>query len=156
MYRDLHDGAARSLLSNPCPEDVVEGRRDIEKTVQNILTPSSKRLQSIIEAEEIHLMSTFKELTKLYEEVKEAELEELINELRAMDIKGEYVIIILPQNGTEDEEDWEEELFSEMDMMLQKGLSTKDIAKYISEEKGLSYRKVYKKCLERKKILYGG
>ena len=98
----------------------------------------------------------FKELTKLHEEVKEAELEELINELRAMDIKGEYVIIILPQNGTEDEEDWEEELFSEMDMMLQKGLSTKDIAKYISEEKGLSYRKVYKKCLERKKILYGG
>ena len=98
----------------------------------------------------------FKELTKLHEEVKEAELEKLIDELKTMDIKGEYVIIILPENKLIDEDDWKDEFLSEVDMMLREGLSTKDIAEYMSKEKGLSYRKAYKKCLERKKILYGG
>ncbi|RLB11944.1 MAG: 16S rRNA (cytidine(1402)-2'-O)-methyltransferase [Deltaproteobacteria bacterium] len=98
----------------------------------------------------------FKELTKIHEEVKEAELETLINELKAVDVKGEYVIIVFPQDKPIKEDLQKEDFFSEMDIMLQKGLSTKDIAKYISEQKGISYREAYKKCLERKKILYGG
>ncbi len=98
----------------------------------------------------------FKELTKIHEEVKEAELETLINELKTVDVKGEYVIIVFPQDKPIKEDLQKEDFFSEMDIMLQKGLSTKDIAKYISEQKGISYREAYKKCLERKKILYGG
>ncbi len=95
----------------------------------------------------------FKELTKINEEIKVEYLEELLKELDAANIKGEYVLIIMPK---EEAEETEEDITDELDMMLKEGKSTKDIAKYISEKKGIPYRKVYKKCLERKKNFYGG
>jgi len=97
----------------------------------------------------------FKELTKINEEIRVLYLEELLKELDTANIKGEYVIIIMPPQGRK--EDVEEKIVvAELDTMLREGKSTKDIAKYISEKRGVPYRKVYKKCLERKKVLYGG
>lgn len=95
----------------------------------------------------------FKELTKVYEEVKQGYIEGLLAELETIEIRGEYVIIIMPENRKAPKE---EDITAEVDVMLKQGISTIDIARFISKEKGIPYRKVYKKCLERKKIIYGG
>lgn len=95
-----------------------------------------------------------KELTKLYEEIKRGQVDEILKDLAEIKIKGEYVIIISGEERR-DSDDITKEILLKIDRLISNGLSTKDVAKIISEEDKISYRKIYKKCLERKKIIYG-
>ena len=95
-----------------------------------------------------------KELTKLHEQIIRGPLDEILKGLEGMDIKGEYVIIVSGEKRKPSDQ-ISKDLVSFMDRMLGDGLSTKDMANIISTERGMPYREAYKKCLERKKLLYG-
>ena len=95
-----------------------------------------------------------KELTKLHEQIIRGPLDEILKGLEEMDIKGEYVIIVSGEKRKSSDQIGKD-LVSLMDRMLGDGLSTKDMANIISRERGMPYREAYKKCLERKKLLYG-
>jgi len=115
------------------------------------LVETLKDIRSILGNREIVLL---KELTKLHEQITRGCIDDILKDLEGMDIKGEYVIIIPGEKSASSEHIGEELVFL-MDRMLGDGLSTRDVARTISREGGMPYRKAYKKCLERKKIIYG-
>ncbi len=98
----------------------------------------------------------FKELTKLHEKILRDKVGTILKKLCSKEIKGEYVIIV---SGLKKDDNKENhityEVVSKIDQLLKNGFSTKDIAKLVSADKGLTYREIYRKCLERKKLLYG-
>lgn len=86
-----------------------------------------------------------RELTKLHEEYHRGKLSELC-ELR--DLKGEMVLIIEGYKE-EDKEVDPEDLFDEIDELIDKGMKTKEAVKIISEKNGISKNTLYNAYLKK-------
>jgi len=87
-----------------------------------------------------------KELTKLFEVVYRGTLQDVVVQLKASKIAGEYVVVI--EGRGEEEGISAEEALSEMKSLMKKGLSRKDAAKRIAEQYGMSKKELYDKSLE--------
>lgn len=87
-----------------------------------------------------------KELTKLFEDIYRGTLAEILEQLEASKIAGEYVLVI--EGRGEEEGVNADEALSEVKALMKKGLSRKDASKRISEQYGLSKKELYDKSLE--------
>lgn len=87
-----------------------------------------------------------KELTKLFEEIYRGTFPDILAQLEASKIAGEYVLVI---EGRGEEEGMNaDNALSEVKALMKKGLSRKDASKRIAEQYGLSKKELYDKSLE--------
>lgn len=96
-----------------------------------------------------------REMTKLYEQISRGKTSGILENLPEERIRGELTLVV---NGNKEKPGPEEiptQVLERIDQLLtEKHLSMKDIARDISTEKGLPYRQVYKACLTRKTRLF--
>ncbi|MBN1849027.1 MAG: 16S rRNA (cytidine(1402)-2'-O)-methyltransferase [Deltaproteobacteria bacterium] len=96
----------------------------------------------------------FRELSKLYEEVKRAPVDLLLEELQKHDIRGEFTLVVEGEKNHPKGKGLQSELYAEIERMLKKGdPGIRDLATLLSKEKGLSYRTAYRECLAVKRNL---
>lgn len=96
----------------------------------------------------------FRELTKVYEEVKRGQVGLVLEELQKSDIRGEFTLVVAGKRDNMGKEGPPLELQAEIKKYLKKGdMGIRDLSTQLSNEKGLSYRTVYKECVAVKKIL---
>lgn len=98
-------------------------------------------------------ISICRELTKKYEEVMKATLEEAIDYYQTKEPRGEYVLIIegksFEEIESEKQEEWSAMNLSEhMDYYEKKGISHKEAMKKVAKDRGLSKRDVYQSLLK--------
>lgn len=98
-------------------------------------------------------ISICRELTKKYEEVMKATLEEAIDYYQTKEPRGEYVLIIEGKSFEEIENEKQEEwsamnLSEHMDYYEKKGISHKEAMKKVAKDRGLSKRDVYQSLLK--------
>ena len=98
-------------------------------------------------------ISICRELTKKYEEVMKATLEEAIDYYQTKEPRGEYVLIIegksFEEIESEKQEEWSDMNLSEhMDYYEKKGISHKEAMKKVAKDRGLSKRDVYQSLLK--------
>jgi 16S rRNA (cytidine1402-2'-O)-methyltransferase len=93
-----------------------------------------------------------REMTKVFEEVKWGSVNEVIEEIEEGKIKGECTLVVAGNPGEVEYRTLSEQGKKKLETLLRhKEMSIKDISKLISDEEGLSYRQVYKECLECKR-----
>jgi 16S rRNA (cytidine1402-2'-O)-methyltransferase len=93
-----------------------------------------------------------KEMTKLYEQVTRGSLSSVLSGLREEKIRGEYTLVVAGSKKGEERDKVDEEMEGIIDHMLKAGkMSVKDMARKISVEAGLDYRRAYRACIERKR-----
>jgi 16S rRNA (cytidine1402-2'-O)-methyltransferase len=91
-------------------------------------------------------VAVIRELTKVYEEIKKGAISSVLTELNEENLRGEFTIIL---EGEKKEDLKDNGLDERIEALLKSGKSgAKDIATTISEELDLSYRFVYKRCLD--------
>jgi 16S rRNA (cytidine1402-2'-O)-methyltransferase len=83
-----------------------------------------------------------RELTKMFEEVLRGRVSEIRAQLQGREIKGEIALLVAGQN-TENGQTEESLLSEEVQSLLAEGMSLKEIARVISEQRGISKREVY-------------
>ncbi len=89
-----------------------------------------------------------KEITKIHEDILRGKISQIIEDIKKSKIAGEYVIII---EGKKDvKKIINEEILSEIKLLMKKGLSRKKAVKKVAEEHGLSKKELYDKSLNRK------
>lgn len=87
-----------------------------------------------------------KEITKIHEDILRGRISQIIEEIKKGKIAGEYVIII---EGKKDvKKIINEEILSEIKLLMKKGLSRKEAVKKVAEEYGLSKKELYDKSLD--------
>jgi len=92
-----------------------------------------------------------REMTKLYEHIYRGEISGILENLPKERIRGELTLVVKGSEGKAEPEEIPAQVLHRIDELLtEKQLSMKDIARDISLEKGLPYRQVYKICLSRK------
>jgi 16S rRNA (cytidine1402-2'-O)-methyltransferase len=93
-----------------------------------------------------------KEMTKLFEQVRRGSLRSVLSRVREEEIRGEYTIVVAGGEKGEDQARLDIEIEDTIDRLLKTGeMSVRDMARKISSEAGLDYRKVYRACIERKR-----
>lgn len=105
-----------------------------------------KTLSDVYLADQDAMIFLAKEITKIHERFFYGRVSEIIQALEEdKDIlKGEFVIVIVPQGNREVLIDFDEEI----KRMLLQGFSTKDITNYISDKYNVSKKNVYKKVMQ--------
>ena len=93
-----------------------------------------------------------REMTKMFEEIKRGPVSSVLEYLTPDRIRGEFTLVVA---GSEDEKTDASNLkvVRRIEEMLAEKMSVKDIACVLSSEEGLTYRQIYKKCLDRKKAM---
>jgi 16S rRNA (cytidine1402-2'-O)-methyltransferase len=110
-------------------------------------------LTDIVEILGDRQMVMVREMTKLFEEVIRGPVSEVLSYLTPGRIRGEFTLV-LAGNEKEKVEVLNDQVIERMERMLAvENMSVKEIAHVISDEKKLAYRRVYKECLARKKVL---
>ncbi|MGL4521736.1 MAG: 16S rRNA (cytidine(1402)-2'-O)-methyltransferase [Bacilli bacterium] len=86
-----------------------------------------------------------RELTKKFEQFLRGDLEELLQYLEEHPLKGECVIVVEGNNGTNEvAADWEDITVKEhVEQMIEKGYSVKDAMKEVSKLRTIGKREVY-------------
>jgi 16S rRNA (cytidine1402-2'-O)-methyltransferase len=107
----------------------------------------SSLLKELLDALGDRKVAVIRELTKVYEEIKKGVISTVLEEMNEENLKGEFTIIL------EGEERKENLQASDLDERIEELLKTKksgakDIATALSEELGVSYRLIYKRCLD--------
>jgi 16S rRNA (cytidine1402-2'-O)-methyltransferase len=97
-------------------------------------------------------MVLHKEMTKRFEGTVEGSVNSVLTRLRQEEIRGEYTLVVAGCEKKEKEETLDEKVQEKMARLLKaKTMSLKDIARKISSETGVEYRRVYKACLTMKR-----
>ncbi len=86
-----------------------------------------------------------RELTKVFEEVKNASVSEIISYYQNKPLKGEIVVLLFAQKPSETSSD---ELSEKIKILKEEGFSPKDISKIISKLYGENKNKIYKMSLD--------
>jgi 16S rRNA (cytidine1402-2'-O)-methyltransferase len=108
-----------------------------------------KDLQDILGDREIVVL---RELTKKFEEVKRGSVSSLLRQLASKEIRGEFTLVVTGKHNGKDEDLLSRKTRNTIENQLkQKDMSLRQIALQLSEEEGLSYRRIYKECLSIKK-----
>jgi 16S rRNA (cytidine1402-2'-O)-methyltransferase len=94
-----------------------------------------------------------REMTKVFEEVRKGPVSEILSYLTSRRIRGEFTLVLA--GGVKEKiEALNHRVVKRMEEMLTvENMSVKEIARVISDEQKLAYRRVYKECLARKKAL---
>ena len=93
-------------------------------------------------------MVLHKEMTKLFEGAVEGSVGSVLSRLREEEIRGEYTLVVAGNEKKEKEQTLDEKVQEKMARLLKAGtMSLKDIARKISSETGMEYRRAYKACL---------
>jgi 16S rRNA (cytidine1402-2'-O)-methyltransferase len=97
-------------------------------------------------------MVMVREMTKIFEEIKRGPVSAILAHLSRDRIRGEFTLVVA---GSEEAktDDPDMQVVKRIERMLAENMGVKDIACALSSEKGLSYRRIYKECLARKKTL---
>jgi len=89
-----------------------------------------------------------KEITKRYEEHFGYKIENIIEKLEGIELKGEYTLVISGNKNIKKEDEVKEEyLRDELIELIQAGLSHSAAANFLSKKSGLSKNKIYKLIL---------
>jgi 16S rRNA (cytidine1402-2'-O)-methyltransferase len=97
-------------------------------------------------------MVLHKEMTKLFEGTVEGSVGSVLSRLREEEIRGEYTLVVAGCEKKEQEQALDEDVEEKMRRLLNAGtMSLKDVARKISSETGVEYRRAYKACLAMKR-----
>jgi len=97
-------------------------------------------------------MVLHKEMTKLFEGTVEGSVGSVLSRLREEEIRGEYTLVVAGCEKKEKEQALDEDVEEKMRRLLNAGtMSLKDVARKISSETGVEYRRAYKACLSMKR-----
>lgn len=99
-------------------------------------------------------MVLLREMTKVFEEIKRGLVSAVLDQLEPDHIKGEFTLVVAGSEKNVEEGSIDRETKREMERLLKEdNMSIKDVATRISEEKGLTYRRLYKACLSIKRAM---
>ena len=97
-------------------------------------------------------MVLLREMTKVFEEIRRGLVSAVLDQLEPDNIKGEFTLVVAGSEKNVEEGAIDRETKREMERLLKENnMSIKDVATRISEEKGFTYRRLYKACLSIKK-----
>jgi 16S rRNA (cytidine1402-2'-O)-methyltransferase len=95
-----------------------------------------------------------REMTKVFEEIKRGLACDVLKQLEPESIKGEFTLVVAGRDKSVEAGSMDRETQRRIQKLLREdNMSMKDVATRISEEKGLTYRRVYKECLSIKRAL---
>lgn len=93
-----------------------------------------------------------RELTKVYEEIKQGTISSLLTQIAAERIRGEYTLVVSGKENNKEQQLIDKDTQNKIKRMLgHEKMGVKDIASKLSRECGMTYRKVYKECLSIKR-----
>jgi 16S rRNA (cytidine1402-2'-O)-methyltransferase len=93
-----------------------------------------------------------REMTKIFEEIKRGLVRDVLKQLEPENIKGEFTLVVAGREKNVEAGSMDIETQRRIEKLLKENnMSIKDVATRISEEKGLTYRGVYKECLSIKR-----
>ena len=93
-----------------------------------------------------------REMTKMFEEIKRGTVSSVLEYMTPDRIRGEFTLVVAGSEG-ERADVTNMKVVKRIEKMLSEKMSVKDIACVLSGEEGLTYRQIYKKCLDRKKAM---
>ena len=93
-----------------------------------------------------------REMTKMFEEIKRGTASSVLEYLTPDRVRGEFTLVVAGSEG-ERADVTNMKVEKRIEEMLAEKMSVKDIACVLSGEEGLTYRQIYKKCLDRKKAI---
>jgi len=93
-----------------------------------------------------------REITKTYEEVIRGPVSTILTHIKENPVKGEITLVV-EGNQQKKLQDLSNATLKQIDLLLHHKMSVKEISQLISQEKGLTYRRIYKECLLRKRAL---
>ena len=99
-------------------------------------------------------MVLFREMTKVFEEALRGTAEALLAILTPEKTRGEFTLVVSGRDAPKKSAGLNLETLRRIEILLgDKTMSVKDIAQFIAVEENLPYRKIYKECLARKRLL---
>ena len=105
----------------------------------------NRLLETLENLEPERKIAVGRELTKMFEEIKIANVKDIIDYYKNNILKGEIVVMIYAK---EQESESEEELKTKINILKEDGFSPKDISKIISKLYGENKNKIYKLAIE--------
>lgn len=95
-----------------------------------------------------------REMTKIYEERKAGLISVILEDLDRGEIKGEITLVVAGKGKRADEQAIDNRIQKEIKRLLEENkMGVKEIALKLSSREGLSYRTLYRECLNMKKSL---
>jgi 16S rRNA (cytidine1402-2'-O)-methyltransferase len=93
-----------------------------------------------------------REMTKVFEEIKRGLASAVLDQLEPDNIKGEFTLVVAGGEKNAEEGSIDRKTQRTIEKLLRENnMSIRDVATRISEEKGLTYRRLYKACLSIKR-----
>ena len=87
-------------------------------------------------------VSVSREISKLYEEIYRGSIDNVIEEISSVSIKGEFVIVV---EGNKKEDDYSDMTIEEhINMYIQDGYSEKEALKMVAKDRGVKKSEIYK------------
>jgi phosphocarrier protein len=99
-------------------------------------------------------MVVLREMTKVFEEAQRGTPSDILKSITSEKIRGEFTLVVAGNEVKEKSDGLSEGALNRIEELIrEKTMSIKDIAGLISREEDVSYRQVYKVCLDRKSDL---
>jgi len=99
-------------------------------------------------------MVLFREMTKIFEEIRRGTPAELLAGLTPEKTRGEFTLVVSGEAAGKGSDGLDKRALGAIeDLLKENALSVRDIAGLVAEKENLAYRKVYKECLARKRLL---
>ncbi len=99
-------------------------------------------------------MVLFRELTKLFEEIRRGTPAQLLEGLTPEKTRGEFTLVVSGQREQRQPDELNGRALDAIESLLEEGgMSVRDMAQVIAKKENLPYRKVYRECLARKRLL---
>ncbi len=96
-------------------------------------------------------VALLRELTKAYEEVRRQKASEILASLGLKGIKGEIVLVV--QSKADKDDPLDSKVMEDIKHLMKKeGTPLREVATRLSEQTGLPYRRLYKACLEVRRL----
>ncbi len=144
------------FLPNKSGKRKKELKKLIFETRTMVFFEAPHRLKAMLtELKEIlgnRQMVMLREMTKVFEDIRKGPVSAILGHLTPDRIRGEFTLVVA---GSEEEkiDATDPQVVKRIEEMLKEKMSVKDISGVLSSEEGLTYRQVYRKCLDRKKAL---
>jgi len=99
-------------------------------------------------------MVLLRELTKVYEEIKQGSVSTILEGLKGEKSKGEFTLVVAGSDKVRNVQTLNITTRKKIEKLIKKNrMSVREIAKELSNEEGLTYRTIYKECLSIKKAI---
>jgi 16S rRNA (cytidine1402-2'-O)-methyltransferase len=154
--------AERFLFLGFLPNRSSKRRKELKNLISEhrtmVFFEAPHRLQAMLtDLKEIlgdRQIVVLREMTKVYEEVKRGPVSAILEQLEPDKIKGEFTLVVAGKEKGEDEHLLDKEIQKKIEKLLkEKNMRIKDIATQLSEENGLTYRRLYRECLSIKRAM---